>query len=81
MALALVYSPVPGATPKEAGLGVDRVGQPSRKRIQAMSVADGLDRQPEIVGSNVASWSCTAGRRGSGGHDYLASPCSEIGWR
>src|SRR6478736_1781127 len=55
IALALVDSPVPGATPKKPASGLMAYRRPSApKRIQAMSSPMVSTVQPEIVGSSMA---------------------------
>lgn len=55
MALALVCSPVPGATPKKPASGLIAYSWPSSpKRIQAMSSPMVSTVQPGIVGSSMA---------------------------
>ncbi|CAB5055634.1 unannotated protein [freshwater metagenome] len=55
MAFALVFQPVPGATPKNPNSGFVAYRRPSSpKRIQAMSSPRVSTFQPLIVGSNIA---------------------------
>ncbi len=55
MALALVCSPVPGATPKKPASGLIAYSRPSSpNRIHAMSSPMVSTVQPEIVGSSMA---------------------------
>src|SRR6266700_6507703 len=55
MALALVDSPVPGATPKKPASGLIAYSRPSApKRIQAMSSPIVSTAQPEMAGASMA---------------------------
>ncbi len=55
IALALVFSPVPGATPKKPASGLIAYSRPSSpKRIHAMSSPTVSTFQPGTVGSSMA---------------------------
>ena len=68
IALALVCSPVPGATPKKPASGLIAYSRPSSpKRIQAMSSPMVSTVQPGMVGSSIARLVLPQARRERGG--------------
>src|SRR5919109_2340637 len=75
IALALVCSPVPGATPKKPASGLMAYRRPSSpKRIQAMSSPIVSTVQPEMVGSSMARLVLPQAD-GKAAATYLDSPC------
>ncbi|CAM5400395.1 hypothetical protein STENM327S_07289 [Streptomyces tendae] len=78
MALALVCSPVPGATPKKPASGLMAYRRPSSpKRIQAMSSPMVSTVQPEIVGSSMARLVLPQAE-GKAAATYLGSPVGGV---
>jgi hypothetical protein len=81
IALALVCSPVPGATPKKPASGLMAYRRPSSpKRIQAMSSPIVSTVQPEMVGSSMARLVLPQAD-GKAAATYLDSPCGEVSLR
>lgn len=81
MALALVCSPVPGATPKKPASGLMAYRRPSSpKRIQAMSSPMVSTVQPLTVGSSMARFVLPQAE-GKAAATYLDSPRGGVSFR
>ena len=81
IALELVFSPVPGATPKKPASGLMAYRRPSSpKRIQAMSSPTVSTFQPGTVGSSMARFVLPQAD-GKAAVRYLTSPSGAVSLR